>query len=283
MNFSSEYYQLARKLIDYLDIPPVTGIHLPVRVEDAQKADEFGFVFLEDGSVGPFYTSLDDTLHELWSLYPDGKGYTCKASLLIEYFLADSQALRSVALGTFNAISQHVMVRAGYSPLETSANKDSANGPSEQAQKIAIVGYIRPMVEKLIEKGIDVMVLELNPARVDLQPGLRLSTDPADLLEYEGIICTASTLINDSLGEILQYKNESAYFSLIGPSGSGLPDILFQHGVDEVGGFYVYDIKALHDALDRQESWGHAGQKYQLRVKDYPGVNKLLEAIHKPS
>lgn len=281
MIFAGEYYQLAHQVIDSIDIPLVIGIHLPVLVEDAQKADEFGFVFLQDGSAGPFYTSLEDSLHELWRLYPDGSSLNCNISELIEYFQGNSHVRRAVALGAFNAMSQHVMKRAGFSPLDTAGNKDIKANQPQQGQKVAIVGYIRPMVERLLAKGIEVMVLELNPARVDLQPGLLLSTDPADLLKYDSIICTASTLINDSLGDILQYKHESAQLSLIGPSGSGLPDVLFSHGVDDVGGFHFDDMGALHEALDKQESWGHAGEKYQLRVENYPGVDKLLETIHK--
>lgn len=283
MTFSTEYYRLARKIMDCIDIPPVMGIHLPAIVDDAQKADEFGFLFLQDGSAGPFYSSLEDSLPQLWQLYPDGKSLSCDIAELIEYLQAESKAERAVALGAFNAMSQHVMKRAGFSPVNKHSHTNPDKKKIEKYRKVAVVGYIRPMIERLLDQGTEVMVLELNPDRVELQPALRLSTDPADLAEYDTIICTASTLINDSLANILKHKRPTARISLIGPSGSGLPDILFRHGVDEVGGFHVDDMQALHDALDRQESWGHAGVKYQLRLADYPGVDKLLKTIHKQS
>lgn len=279
MKLASQYVELARRVAACIPLPRVTGIHLPVPVAEAEKADEFGFVFLQDGSVGPFYTSLDDTLPVLWRLYPDAKNYTAETLELIECFASESQAKRAVALGAFNAMSHHVMKRARYSPVTATAHgKSSAKKPA-YAQSVAIVGFIRPLVEKLLDSGKQVLVLEKNPARVVLQPGLQLSTDPADLRAYDTILCTASTLINDTLGDILQYKNDTAELSLIGPSGSGLPDILFQHGVDDVGGIYIHDVEVLQRALDKQESWGHAGQKYQLSREQYPGVDKLLETI----
>jgi len=275
MSFADEYHRLACTVAERLALPRLSGLQLPNPVEEAEKADEFGFVFLEDGSAGPFYTSLDDTLPELWKLYPDGGNVQGNVLELIEHFRSQSQVLRSVALGAFNAISQHVFERAGFSPVKASTTK-SQPAPG---QLVAIVGYIRPMVERLLEKGHPVLVLEKNPARVELQPGVTLSTDPRDLRSSDFIICTASTLINDSLGEILHYKRASAHLSLVGPSGSGLPDVLFAHGVDDVGGIAFHDIDALKASLVRQESWGHAGDKYQLSTAQYPGIDRLLAAI----
>ncbi len=287
MNFAQEYLQLAQSIMTQIEIPAVAGIHLPRPVEEEQKADEFGFVFLEDGTAAPFYTSLDDALQQLWLKYPDGHSCQIETRELIEYLDSGEASLNALALGAFNAMSQHVMARAGYSPAEFRtgsnplANRSSRRGRT--TSQIGMVGYFRPMIEKLLEQGTTLLVLEINPARVDLQPGVELTTNPADLLKCEHILCTASTLINGTLGEILQYKKDSAHFSLIGPSGSGLPDILFRHGVDDVGGIMIQDLPALKASLEKQESWSHAGQKYQLTQKQYPGITELLDNILKQS
>ncbi len=71
---------------------------------------------------------------------------------------------------------------------------------------------------------------------------------------------------------------------LIGPSGSGLPDVLFEHGVHAVGGVSFDDTSALREALRRRESWGSAGSKYELTSANYPGFEVLLTAArNKPS
>jgi uncharacterized protein len=283
MNFAQEYLRLAQRVMSQIDIPAVTGIHLPRPVQEEQKADEFGFVFLQDGTAAPFYTSLDDTLAQLWQKYPDGRSCQSETRTLIEYFVSDEASLNALALGAFNAMSQHVMRRAGYSPaqLRTDPLTKASSYGGRSTTPIGMVGYFRPMIARMLEQGHTLLVLEKNPAKVELQPGVELTTDAADLLNCDSILCTASTLINDTLGEILQYKNESAYFSLIGPSGSGLPDILFQHGVDDVGGILIQDLSALRESLEKQESWSHAGQKYQLTQQQYPGISELLEKILK--
>lgn len=276
MNIGQEYIELANHISQSIQIPPVSSIHLPAIVEQKEKPDEFGFVFLQDGSVGPFYTSLDENLKELWKLYPDGKVDEICTLDLIRKLNSPSQALNAVALGAFNALSQYVMSEAGYSP--TNADDMTITKP-EAGQTTGMVGDIKPLIEQLLSQGINVLVLEKNPDRVELQKGVRLTTNPADLADCEHILCTASTLINGTLTGIIDASNNPSSFSLIGPSGSGLPDILFKHGVDAVGGIYFNDKTALHDALKKQQSWGHAGKKYQLTVKNYPGISTLLKQI----
>ena len=277
MNITRETIELTKRIAQSIQIPAVSSIHLPEPVEQSEKPDEFGFVFLQDGSVGSFYTSLNDTLHELWQLYPDRKTNETNTVKLIEQLNADSHALRAVALGAFNAVSQHVMSRAGYSPAE--AGNMGLIKP-EPKQTIGMVGYFKRLIEKLLSQDINVLVLEKNPARVELQKGVTLTTNPADLASCEHILCTASTLINGTLAGLIEASNKPVSFSLIGPSGSGLPDILFKLGVDAVGGVYFDDKPALHDALSKQQSWGHAGRKYQLTPENYPGISSLLQQIN---
>lgn len=277
MNLAQEYIELVQQIAEHVALPDVTRIHLPRPQQDPVKADEFGFVFLQDGSAGPFYTSLEDSLMQLWQLYPDGKSCQANALELINHLDSGSLALSALALGVYNAISQSVMSRAGYTPGKTSASRN--NRKPQSGQTVAMVGYFRPLIERYLEQGINLLVLEKNPARVEVQPGVQLTENPVDLLGYEFILCTASSLINGSLPEILKYKKPSAHLSLIGPSGSGLPDILFSHGVNDVGGFRMLDPVALHRALDEQVSWGHAGVKYQIDEQDYAGIKVLIKSI----
>lgn len=276
MNFARQYRELVSTVLSRISIPAVSGIHLPRPVDEELKADEFGFVFLEDGTAAPFYTSLDDALERLWQMYPDGR--TCQADIrtLVESLDSQDAGLNALAIGAFNAMSQHVMARAGFLPL---SNDHSSSKSSIPPAQIAMVGFFRPMIAGLLEQGHNLMVLEKNPAKVEIQAGVQLMTDPSELLKCDHVLCTASTLINGTLAGLLQFKKPSAHFSLIGPSGSGLPDILFANGVDDVGGIYIRDLPALKASLELQESWGHAGQKYQISQQHYPGFSQLLDTI----
>ena len=279
MNLFQEYMNLAWRIASTKTIPAVTEIHLPSLEEGSEKNDTFGFVFLEDGSVGPFYTSLNDNLEVLWQLYPEGKSREADTMDLIENLSGGSEAMRAVALGAFNALSQHVMRQANYSPFESAAMAQNNPVEPQPGETIGMVGYFRPLIERLLAKGIKIRVLEKNPGRVEVQPGVELSTNPADLASCGYFLCTASTLINGTLSEILSVQGEDAWLELIGPSGSGLPDLLFQRGVNSVGGIEIIDSDALVDALAKQEPWGRAGKKYQLTVDDYPGITTLLARI----
>ncbi len=170
---------------------------------------------------------------------------------------------------------------AGFSPTDTNDDKTSSIGISQakKGEHIGMIGYFAPLIERLIEKDSEVLVLEKNPARVESQQGIILSENVTDLSSCQHILCTASTLINNTLDEVLQHSKQAKSFSLIGPSGSSLPDVLFKHGVNAVGGFHFTDIPALKQALKNQESWGHTGSKYQLTPNSYPGIEVLLENI----
>ncbi len=288
MDISSEYIELFNDIAKQIDLPKVEGIYLPQvkgKCADAEKKDEFGVVILEDGSAGAFYISLDDTLKQLKlhleSSYSNIKNENQDTLSLIKKFKSTSLHERAIALGAINAASQFIMSQAEFTAPDKNKNKTSSIGISQakQGERIGMIGYFSPLIERLLDKGIDVLVLEKNPARVEQQQGVILTEDVADLSSCQHILCTASTLINNTLDEVLSHSKQAKSFSLIGPSGSSLPDILFKHGVNAVGGYYFTDIPALKLALENQESWGHSGNKYQLTPEDYPGIETLLERI----
>lgn len=280
MTISEEYLDLIDHIAGTIEIPQISHIFLPTIVEEGGKRDEFGFVFLKDGSAGPFYTGLSGVLAELWQHYPDGKKCAPDTLKLIQYFTSSSLALRSIALGAINALSQHVMQRANYSPTLYGDTSSAGLSQPKAGEKVCMVGCFEPLIEKFRAQDIEVLVLEKNPDRVQIQQGVSLSTNPSDLDHCEHILCTASTLINGSLETILNAKNKKSKLSLIGPSGSNLPDVLFNHGVDSVGGIHFQNTEDLFTALNEQESWGKVGTKYQILPSNYPGITSLLSALN---
>lgn len=282
MNISTEYLQLFRTIGNQISIPRVCNIYLPLPVDETEKKDQFGFVILQDGSAGAFYTSLGDSLGYLRNKYPDGETVNQQCLSLIEGFSDESIAIRAVALGAINAASQHIMRRAGYLPFSDKKIQVKSTGVNkpEAGDRIGMIGYFAPLIERLLAKNINVLVLEKIPERVELQSGLQLTEDVSDLKNCDHILCTASTLINQTLEEVLSHSHDAKSFSLIGPSSSSLPDVLFSHGVNSVGGFHFHDSPAIKQALIDQLPWGDAGTKYQLVPETYPGIEVLLKMIN---
>lgn len=278
MSINADYLSLASRLAAALPAVAVQGMHLPQPVPDETFRDEFGFVFLTDGSVGPFYVSLGDLLRDLWARFPDPPRAAVGVAEALQGFVATNLSARALALGVYNALSRSLMRNAGFAPPDRPKSAELARLASDDS--VGMVGYFCPVVDRLSAAGIAVRVLERAPQRVPKRAGVEVVTRPEDLRGCRHILCTSSVLINDTLDELLGACAGAAAFELIGPSGSGIPDALFERGVAAVGGIVFDDPRLLLDTLQRHESWGRAGRKYQLLPADYPGVDALLSRLN---
>ncbi len=266
----AEYHRLACDLLHALPGLSVAGIHLPVPVEDETVRDEFAFVVLSDGSVGPFYFSLGTLPGELWRMVPDPSRPDPSIRRLVDGFLAGQEAPKALAMGAFNALSRSLMRRAGYRPDVPAGTDGPAPGDT-----VGMVGYFGPLVERFTARGVNVRVLELAPERIPEGPGIETAANAGGLCGCDTILCTASTLINDTLDDIIGGVGDAGRIELIGPSGSGLPDIVFARGVAGVGGVAFDDVTQLLSRVNAGEGWGGAGQKYRISGDNYPGFAAL--------
>lgn len=274
---SEDYRRIGQQIAVRLGRPAVRGLYLPRPVADETFRDEFGFVLLADGSVGPFYVSMDDLLQRLWRRYPTPEQLRADPHALLQGFAGDDLASRALALGTYNALSAALFRAAGFEPPERPASAGLAGVPA--GSPVGMVGYFCPLVERLTAQGCQVLILERSPQRVVQAEGVSICRDARELRRCGLVLCTASTLVNDSLEDLLAAVGRQPRFELIGPSGSGLPDPLFARGVSAVGGSLFGDQAHLLAQLRRGEPWGTAARKYRLAAVDYPGLAGLLERL----
>jgi uncharacterized protein (DUF4213/DUF364 family) len=275
MSISAEILALGQRLCSELEAPDIEGLHLPELSADDEFRDEFGFVFLTDGSAAPFYVSLPATLQQLHRRFPEPAGARLSLRQCLQGLDQSSLPERALAIGAWNALSQHLIRRAGY----VCPPRGSAQGFEPRAgERIGMVGYFCPVIDRLVEQGVDVLVIEQQPDRVPKRAHVELSQDLQALAECRLVYCTASTLINDSLQQVMDSCVNAQAVDLIGPTGSGRPDVLFKHGVHAVGGVSFDDAEGLREALARRESWGRVGKKYELTADNYPGAEALLAA-----
>ena len=277
MTLNDAYRYLGSQLCTSLTAPRVRGLYLPAAVPDETYRDAFGFVFLDDGSVGPFYVSLGDMLRQLWRRHPQPAAFVADAEQLLDGYGNVDLAARGLAVGVFNALSAAVMRNAGFDAPDraggdTTHDEDSS-GP------VGMVGYFCPLVDRLTEQGHCVLVLEHAPQRIPERDGVVVTRDPAALRDCTYVLCTASTLVNDSLESLLDTLGGQVPVDLIGPSGSGLPDPLFARGIRSVGGIRFASRENLLAQLAASRPWGSAGRKYQLESDTYPGAETLLARL----
>ena len=276
-SISDDYRRIGEQIAILLGRPRVSGLYLPAPVADETFRDEFGFVFLANDGIGPFYVSMDNILPGLWQRYPRPERCDEDAISLLQGFASEDPSSRALALGTYNALSAKLYRAAGFEPPDRKANSGLSDTPP--GGLVGMVGYFRPLVDKLTAQGCEVLVLERAPERVPERPGVSVTCDPQDLADCKHLLCTASTLINDSLDDVLAVAEPPARIEIVGPSGSGLPDPLLARGVTSIGGVSFGDRDRLIDHLQRGGSWGEAGRKYQLDAGSYPGLAQLTARL----
>lgn len=154
-----------------------------------------------------------------------------------------------------NSISAHSMINSlkhqntdhaswGLAAINSLLNQKNA-GPEIKVQdlilsfgrdrNVAIIGHF-PFVEKLGKNFKNFWVLELSPRGTDIPESMKNEVLPrADL-----VAITATTLLNNSLGEILNLISSKAVKIMLGPS-TPQAACLFDLGFDYLGGAVVQD------------------------------------------
>lgn len=273
MSYLSRYQQLITRIDNAIPLPTIEKILLPKIAVTEEIKDNFGFVILADGSAGPFYTSLGDTRQ--WIEQPVHQPIGKSPADIARQLDGQDIPRSALALGAFNALSQHLMRCAGFDPAAVEKRAD--NEPLEA--HIGMVGFFRPLIERYLAQGKKVTIIEHQPERVPTALGLDVFTTPEPLADCDYILCTASTLINNSIESIVRAAGDPAKINLIGPSASGLPDLLFELDIHSTGGLIIDRPEDLEEAIAAGDAWSSCGRKYQLTREDYPGVTRLLEAI----
>lgn len=160
------------------------------------------------------------------------------------------------------------ILKYGADPLENKTIADDA--------KVVVVGALVPYIRMLKARGRQFHILEKDPRTLkenEMQfycpPEKSLSCiESADIL-----IVTGTTLINNTLEDILSQVKCGAEVILVGPTASMIPDAFFQRGVNSIGGVMVTDPDAVLDTLTEAGSGYHFYGKSAERVvicKDDP-------------
>ena len=95
MSLLREFHQIIRRIGGAVTVPRIEQVLLPSCGQEEGKRDEFGFLLLADGSVGPFYTSLDNSLPSLRADV-SGNGLRHADPVALALQLGDSRDRKSV-------------------------------------------------------------------------------------------------------------------------------------------------------------------------------------------
>ncbi len=271
---AEEYLTIVEALDRHFSLPKIRQVWLPEIQDNPDKSAEFGAIILDDNSVGLMFMLLDDTLQKIKERYAETDWVGLDPVEIAQGFRSSDPVEKALGLGAINAIGQHVMGVAQI-PLDTATNSIASFDPQPQ-DRIGMVGFFPPLVERLRDQNIDLTVIELKAELLQQEPRFKVTLDPKALLECNKILCTSTMLLNDSIDAMLAYCKQADQVAIIGPSAGFLPDPLFARGVHTVGANQIVDVTAFIAHCNAEEKWGRSSRKYCIHSDSYPGYQTLL-------
>ena len=154
---------------------------------------------------------------------------------------------RIIGIATLNAASQHILaVKNPYKEIKEDL-LDFLKIKKET--RITFIGFMKPMIRNILSRTKFINIIDNNPVIKRTYHNIPILNDINDLkesdLSVDILFCTGTALINNTLEKILYvFRNKAKHIVLIGPSISFLPDILFDGGVDIVGGMTITDSES---------------------------------------
>jgi len=275
LTISRDLADLIRQITSHIEVPDVRYVHLPDPQPSPDKEAEFGVIGLECGCGGFFYAWLGGAQDRLQQQFKPGQLIGRSPLDLVDLYMSDDEAQRSIGLAAINAISQHLFHIAAYQ-LETTSDS-MAQLAFSPGDHVGMVGLFPSLVKKLRVQNIDLTVIENKPHLVLVNDNYEVTLDVSRLHDCNKILCTGAVLLNDTVDEVLDHCRNADVIAMIGPTVSCLPDPLFARGVYVVGGTTVADITLLMRHLGSNIPFGASVEKYTIRRDDYAGVSALLE------
>lgn len=255
-------------------LPRVRALHLPQTQTCGRKQSAFCALELDDGTIGLAYVGLGDGREALSALD------TVQGADPLDLLRGCAQpegAARVMGVATANALTRWLFDRAGFVPPPS---RDSLGGiAAAPGVRVGMVGLFLPLIDRVVQAGADLTVLELPPEVPGDRGGWRLTLEPKDLAVCSEVLCTSTVLLNDTLDDVRAACRAARGFVLIGPGAGCLPDPLFVRGVTRLGGSWVLEPAAVVAALQDGRTWTEHVRKFDLDAADYPGLAALLSRL----
>ncbi len=276
----SDFRQIMKTIDDIIEIPRIKEVFFPKKFQNSnskiQRASNFGAIRLEDDSNGIVFINLSKKVRRRAERYDSNSLIGRNPFELVEIF-SDDLFEKTLSLGAINAISQHIF-RASKFKLDFTTNSLGLLDLNSE-DKVGMVGFFPPLVKKIEELGIPLIIIEKKEQFIKKTKNWEVTMNPKKLKECTKILSTSTTVINDTVDEILHYSKNASKISFIGPTGGFLPDPLFLKGVDVIGGTFVEDSSFFMNLMKQNKKWGPSTRKYCIKKDEYRNFQSLLEMI----
>jgi uncharacterized protein (DUF4213/DUF364 family) len=165
------------------------------------------------------------------------------AAALIGDVQAADGIRRSLAIATLNALAEECWGRRPHPLVELRAGIDAFDAvklaPDNQ---VVVVGAFIPFLKRLKSRGQPYLVLEQEPGT--LKPEEMPFYRPAEMAREvvplaDVLLITGTTLLNDTLEDLLALARPDTKVTIVGPSVTLLPGPFLDRGADVLGGVRI--------------------------------------------
>ncbi len=271
MRLKDEFKKMVNELATKFTLPPIADLFFPPFYEGGQPKDaQFMAISLEGGATGISFVLLpDENMEEYNALQPATFVAKNPRGVALE-FGNDNPIIEMISLASINAICQYVMRETNFA-LDSAT--DSLGLLSVSAgDRVGMVGLFAGLIKTIKKAGGELVVIEKKDQLIQKFPNLPITLDASELSTCNKILCTSTTVLNNSLDEILAQCSPDAFVSIVGPTAGYFPDPLFARGVDVVGGRVVKSGALFLQLLAERKRWGPATQKTCFQKATYAGI-----------
>ena len=153
--------------------------------------------------------------------------------------LGENGIRRAVGIAAMNALAETCWQRRPYPETELQLGIDAFDATEiHPGDNVVVVGAFVPFLRELKRRHQPFLVLEQDPAtlKADELPYFRPAEQaPAVVPEADVLLITGTTIINDTLEDLLALAKPAARVTMVGPTVTMLPDAFLRRGADVLG------------------------------------------------
>ena len=179
---------------------------------------------------------------------------------------------RAVGIAAVNALADYCWQRRPHPDVELRPGVDAFDATEiRKGDKVVVVGAFVPFLKELKRRGQPFLVLEQDSAtlKADELPFFRAAEEAPQILpKADVVLITGSTLVNNTLDDLLRLIRPESRVTVVGPTVGMLPDALLARGADVLGCVRITMPDAFLDLLAEGGSgyhfFGRSAQKIVL-------------------
>lgn len=212
-----------------------------------------------------------------------GKLRGSHADRLLDEALWQTGIRRAVGIAALNALAQTAAELRNSQSFDVADDLDAFAGADvKQDEKVVVVGAFAPFLRELRKMGATHWVLEKDPST--LKPHEMPHFRPAEMApqivpQADVLFITGTTVLNDTLDELLALAQPTARIVVVGPTVTMVPDAFFEAGCDVLGTIRITEPDQFLDVLAEGGSgyhfFGKSARKILLRRRALAQKPKL--------